>query len=76
MLLVLPISQHREPRTADKKLRPVKTVVTGVSAGKLLPCYFYKTSFTNYSNAMQNCCVISRTHFCQKKEKHNSLMQP
>ena len=45
MLLVLPISQHREPRTADKKLCPVKTVVTGVSAEKLMPHYFYKTTF-------------------------------
>ena len=43
MLLVLPISQHREPRTADKKLHPVKTVVTSVSGKKLLQHYFYKT---------------------------------
>ena len=29
-LMVLPTSQQREPRTADKKPRPVKTVVTSV----------------------------------------------
>ena len=35
-LLVLAISQHWEPRTADKKPRPVKTVVTAGPTGKTI----------------------------------------